>query len=137
MELPRRCIVDEIDVLVVAELLPLLGAACIDLGGGAASLCGRVERTLDAHGVKVANRGDFAAGDCVEAIDAGSTAPKAHDADPELLERLVGESRHRPSVAEAEALCRGAADDSSRRTHPRRTLKKLPAICFHVVLRFD
>ena len=132
VELPRRGVVHEVDVLVVAELLPLLVAAGVDLRRGTARLFDRRERALDTQGVQVADRGYLAAGNRVEAGYAGLPAAEADYADPQLLERLVGVGRHGPPVAEAEALCRGAADDCRRRAHPRRTLEKLPAICFHV-----
>ena len=131
VKLPRRRVVDEIDVLVVAELLPLLGAASVDLRRGTARLLDCRERTLDAHGVQVADRGYLAAGNRVEAGDAGLATTETDDADSQLLERLVGVGRHRPAFAEAEALCRGASDDSCRRAHPRRTLDEIPAICIH------
>ena len=131
VKLPRRRVVHEIDVLVVAEALPLIGAAGVDLRRGTARLLDRRERALDAHRVQVADRGYLATGNRVEAGDAGLPATEADNADPKLLERLVGVCRHGTAFTEAEALRRGAADDCRRRTHPRRTLEKLPAICFH------
>ena len=90
VEFPRRRVVDEIDVLVVAELLPFLGTAGVDFWGGTASPCRRVERALDARSVKVADRGEFAAGDCVEAVNAGTAAAEADYADTELLVTIQG-----------------------------------------------
>ena len=128
VQLPRGRVVDEIDVGVVAKPLPGLLRTGIDLGLRPARRRDLLLDPPDARGVDVADGGNLAAGDGVEAMYACKAPAEANDAHAQLLEGLVGVERHLAAFAKAEALCGRAADKRGRRAHPRRALQELTSV---------